>query len=83
MKIPESYRQQDGCWNCKHCYPIYKTDDGMFYYCGLNGEERPERLDYEQCEPDEYFERTEKIYEWEDGRSVSESGKCDMWKEKE
>lgn len=39
--IPESYKLQNGCHNCKHVFVYKEHDCGSSYYCTLGAPARP------------------------------------------
>ncbi len=38
---PESYREQDGCWNCKKVYKHVAIDDPHTWVCSVGESPRP------------------------------------------
>ncbi len=38
---PESYRERDGCWNCRKCYKHMAIDDPHTWVCSVGESPRP------------------------------------------
>ena len=39
--IPESYKKQTGCYNCKFCFIHTEYDEDSRYYCHIDKSSRP------------------------------------------
>lgn len=78
--IPESYRSQNGCHNCKHVYERVDYDtttNNGDYYCTFDGSERPHSGSV-ALESDKGFDPV-KWYEWGDSHFVQPAGICAEW----
>lgn len=83
-KIDSSYREQNGCWNCKKAYREAEIDCDLRYYCNKDNN-CPKRccLTKEHWENKsllEEWEMQENLYEaWTTDRLVQEFGICNQW----
>lgn len=84
--MDKSYKIQDGCHNCKHCFVMSEYDDANTYYCTLNAPPRPlcgstaMREDFKWdtiSSAKNKGKRYEDWEEWEAGRRVKREGICD------
>ena len=91
-RLPDSYRVQNGCRDCRHCARICEYDDGNTYYCAYGAPERPpcgsvameESFSERGVEPllereDRELARIEAWAEWSEGREVAAWGTCGHW----
>jgi hypothetical protein len=91
-ELPQTYRVQDGCHNCKHVFIYYEHDCGETGYCTLNAPPRPpcRSVAMDECPSDPsipesdwngQFESNCKAHQawmdWAMHRMVSDSGICD------
>lgn len=85
--IPQSYHEQNGCHNCRHCFHWYEYDEPYVYYCTF-GSERPKyvfsvamRLNGEdsgnELSGEEKSKMRELWYKWAEQREVEPWGMCD------
>jgi hypothetical protein len=93
MSKPKSYKDQNGCSNCKHCWSkwnpeyneLYCTKDvkripvNYLYPEDIVDEPRIERLGLTLDDWDDNFEEIEL---WEEEHTVREFGICDFYEEK-
>lgn len=85
--IPISYRQQNGCHNCKHVFEYKEHDCGSTYYCTLGAPKRPMCMSVQLGEhpiPYDHDLQDRMHKEWDDwttNRSVDVFGICDYWSE--
>ena len=86
------YTQQDGCWDCEHCFERDEHDEERSYYCSFGALQRPpcmsvamkETTEYIEGEPrEEEFERfhvaSSMWDKWSRNREVCREGKCKKW----
>lgn len=90
--LPESYRAQSGCHNCRHAFVRTEYDQGAEFFCTLNAPPRPQcrsvemgeyessrnfREDYESQFQDSI--RLNQLWdEWSIPREVRHFGICDQ-----
>ena len=87
MPRPESYRVQDGCWNCALCFqPSYGEQ-----FCLKGSQVRP-MCPKDVSEYNLYYTKHSKspdvpVYylfdQWARGRSVIPAGICDEWEKRD
>jgi hypothetical protein len=85
--IPESYRRQDGCYNCGKCFIKSEYDDENLYYCTMNAPKRPPCLSVAMSESSfDYGSDFHNMYEaweaWAKDRDVSAWGICNSWEKR-
>ena len=91
--IPTSYKIQDGCHNCSHCFIRSEYDDGSTYYCTFHDPNRPKCGSVAMNENWSHInkitgksefdpETMDKWYIWENNKEVFPSGICKFWKNK-
>jgi len=89
IRVPKSYKKQNGCWNCEHAFVYSEYDEGCIYYCHYDKSERPlcgsvameeSFWDNSLLEDKEGEIRMELWEAWADNHAVSYSGICDFWK---
>lgn len=85
---PDSYKVQNGCYNCAKVFRMSEYDEPNAYFCHIDGSVRPkcgsvfmsemvERLPYEDEVTEEWIERDDAFVEpqrklWEDWAEVRE-----------
>ncbi len=87
MKMPRSYRGQDGCHNCALVFKKYEHDDLDTFYCAFRARTRPEcgsvamrecfLFDNGRTKWDHEAER--RWDRWSEGREVDPTAICDTW----
>lgn len=89
--ISESYKIQDGCWNCRFSFCKEEYDDRPQYFCCADGEKRPPCGSVQMGGKERWGKRFDdpKIRtgmrawdKWSENREVAQSGKCDRYKVK-
>ncbi len=89
MPRPESYREQNGCWNCQHVFALREYDSEDCYFCTLRADPRPPcgsvRMGeiFSRTEPAVYDAALVKWDKWSDEKVVESHGTCDEWKRTE
>jgi hypothetical protein len=83
-KVPETYRQQDGCWNCRHSDATWEWDEGVTLYCTEGAPPRPLCDSVAMSEQwrdgaAEYEEDRNAWEEWSKDREVARWGICDRY----
>jgi hypothetical protein len=85
-ELPISYRNQDGCHDCRHVFVKYEHDDPPFYFCTLNAPPRPLccSVAMDETVPDDgtidfvsFREANKRWEEWASVREVQAYGICD------
>ena len=94
--IPETYKTQSACVNCRHVFTFGEFDCGDVLYCHQDGSDRPicgsvlmdedfTRDDKEYPGREEPFENfcigVERWQAWSRGREVAANGICDQHEE--
>jgi len=94
MARPDSYREQDGCWNCQHVHETDHYDGASDFFCVSDGILQPS-LNLDEYVGDKRKLQTlsgrQKVYDnllktwhrWADPRQVKEYGICGQWKKRE
>ncbi len=97
MSRPASYREQNGCANCKHVFVKYEAADDFDFYCARKDAARPlcgsVWMD-EDVSPgtlkdgsDEFHDERGRVIQawcaWREGRDVERHGICDEWEGEE
>ena len=84
--IPSDYRQQNGCYNCKHIFCYWEPEMNPIYCCTLLAWPRPMTLEEAQGAKIEYYEPAEDeqtpaefFDEWANQHEVDECGICGKW----
>ena len=80
--IPNSYRVQNGCFNCKFSFALVEYDVENEYFCMINCTNRPISG---SCLLNESFCDVLIMTEWTNWaktHAVADSGICDKWKDK-
>jgi hypothetical protein len=87
--IPNTYRRQNGCYNCEKCFIKSEYDDENLYYCTMNAPKRPPCMsvlmdEYESSLKDEkkFHDMYEEWEVWVKDRNVSAWGICDSWEKR-
>ncbi len=93
-KRPKSYREQDGCHGCKHCFIESDYDAGPVYYCTFRAPPRPrcgscamqaERWDRKDGKTlaGRAWSRAFNAWEkWRKGREVQPWGRCEHYEQR-
>lgn len=83
--IPQSYRTQDGCYNCKHAFILFEYDCSDEYFCTKDGTKRPkcgsiamnnEEYDYNIFSEKEILKQMDDWNNWQSSRQVKPYGIC-------
>ena len=90
MRPQISYRVQDSCVNCKHCFVMQEYDSGDVYYCQWRASKRPRcgshYMDEAFCSgryDKKIFAELMNVWdEWSEGREVKAMAICDCWRKK-
>ena len=89
-KLPDGYRAQDGCHNCKHVFVRYDHDEGQSFYCTMGAGVRPPCMSVamDECPGLAYntaiFDAAYDAWdEWSDGREVRPSSICPQYEPRE
>lgn len=87
--IPESYRKQNGCYNCGHCFVKYAYDASDSYYCHFDKSNRPlcrsvamDEATYLIVDDEIKSDAIEAWDSWAEQHSVNGYGKCDNWSQR-
>ena len=94
MALPNSYKINDGCYNCGSCFIKKEWDAGDEYHC-CNGDNTARPLcgsvfmheefykDDETLDDDDgdklFRNNYDKWYTWSENRKVYAWGSCDKW----
>ena len=88
MSRPESYKVQEACFNCKHCFILYDYDSAGSFFCLFGKtEERPICGSVEMDEPFVLYRRNRALRDKQEGawgtftkgREVAAHGICDEY----
>ena len=86
-KVPESYYEQDGCYNCSRVFERIEHGECPEYYCTFNAPERPLCMSRVMKEYPDHLKKVRDISpyyrawnEWSEGRQVSACGICNNYK---
>ena len=81
----KGFKQQDSCFNCKHCLFIHEFEESSSLFCHIDKSERPpsgsvamdeQRKSYEKPEFQEFQDKWD---EWYIPRAVNSSSICEEW----
>jgi len=83
-KLPDTYKKQSSCVDCKLCFKVFNYVDNPQYFCTYEAGPRPlcgsplmkEQWPYED---DAFGIAMDKWEEWSDERSVDARGICDLF----
>jgi len=89
-RLPEGFRLQAGCHNCRHCAMTWDHDEGRTFWCAFDAPPRPpcgsvamgERLSFLLSDKEVRRQRHMDWEEWSEGRQTSSHGICPQWEEK-
>lgn len=82
-KLPITYHNQNGCYNCKHVFCREEYESEPEYFCTLNEPQRPLCGSVSMKECGSVFKESEDINDlwddWSSGRLVQSFGSCSFW----